>query len=235
MIIRLLLLLACAFFAYWGYRKIWSLPPQQRKKALIWSVISLVIILTFIAVITGRMHWLGAVIAALIPIGKFGLNAFLRVLPFIAQFRRATAGRQSVFTTQHLEVRLDFSSGRLSGKIIHGPYAQKDLSELSAENFKELETYYQEHDRHSYYLIKAFQRRPGQSHSSDQSKTGDDSGFSGSPSRQEALHILGLGDNPTRKEIISAHRKLIQKLHPDRGGNDYLASRINQAKDVLLK
>lgn len=233
MIIRLLLLLGGAFLLYWGYRKIRSLPREQRKKTLVWLSISLLIVLTLIAVLTGRMHWLGAVIAALIPIAKFGLNAVLRLMPFITQLRRATAGRQSVFTTQHLEVRLDFSSGRLSGKIIHGPHMPKDLGELSIEEFKELETYYQEHDRHSYYLIKAFQRRPGQSHQSSQSN-GDDFGFSSSPSRQEALQILGLNGNPTRKEIISAHRKLIQKLHPDRGGNDYLASRINQAKDVLL-
>jgi hypothetical protein len=56
-----------------------------------------------------------------------------------------------------------------------------------------------------------------------------------SPDRVEALQILGLDENASREDIINAHRRLIQKMHPDRGGSDYLAARINLAKDVLLK
>ncbi len=52
---------------------------------------------------------------------------------------------------------------------------------------------------------------------------------------EEACKVLGVDADASKEEIIEAHRKLIQKIHPDRGGNDYLAAKINQAKDYLLK
>ncbi len=51
---------------------------------------------------------------------------------------------------------------------------------------------------------------------------------------EKACSILGISKNATQEEIIEAHRRLIQKIHPDRGGNDYLASQINKAKEYLL-
>lgn len=56
----------------------------------------------------------------------------------------------------------------------------------------------------------------------------------GDMSEREACDILGVAPECSKEEVIMAHRRLIQKLHPDRGGNDYLAAKINAAKSVLL-
>ncbi|MBL4743721.1 MAG: DnaJ domain-containing protein [Cycloclasticus sp.] len=52
---------------------------------------------------------------------------------------------------------------------------------------------------------------------------------------EKALSILGLKKGATKKDISSAHKRLMQKYHPDKGGSEELAGQINQAKDFLLK
>lgn len=58
---------------------------------------------------------------------------------------------------------------------------------------------------------------------------------SGNMSLKEACDVLGVAPDCDREAVIQAHRRLMQKLHPDRGGNDYLAAKINEAKAVLLQ
>ena len=57
---------------------------------------------------------------------------------------------------------------------------------------------------------------------------------SGKMSATQAYEILGLKPGCSRDEIIAAHKRMMQKVHPDRGGSDYLAAQINRAKDTLL-
>lgn len=52
---------------------------------------------------------------------------------------------------------------------------------------------------------------------------------------EKAYAVLGLQPGAGREEILQAHKRLIQKMHPDKGGSDYLAATINSARDLLLK
>ena len=82
------------------------------------------------------------------------------------------------------------------------------------------------------HLWNRFQGQPGQ-----QQHTGSappNSKIGQAMTTEEALKVLGLEAGATEQEITDAHKKLMQKIHPDRGGSGYLASQINQAKDTLL-
>jgi curved DNA-binding protein CbpA len=52
--------------------------------------------------------------------------------------------------------------------------------------------------------------------------------------RAEAYQVLGLPPGATEADIHEAYKRLMRALHPDSGGSDWLAARINQARDVLL-
>ncbi len=51
---------------------------------------------------------------------------------------------------------------------------------------------------------------------------------------KEALNILGLSQGASKQQITEAHKRLMQKNHPDKGGSAHIASQINQAKKILL-
>lgn len=67
-----------------------------------------------------------------------------------------------------------------------------------------------------------------------QSQSGTPSA-SGSMTPEEAALILGVVRSASPEQVRDAHRRLMQRNHPDHGGSDYLAAKINQARDVLLK
>lgn len=86
-----------------------------------------------------------------------------------------------------------------------------------------------------YILQHVYHRLSGQRNQSDeQSQQKPQANSSSTINREQALAVLGLTDQPSEEEIVAAHRKLMQKFHPDRGGNDYLASQLNAAKDLLI-
>ena len=142
-------------------------------------------------------------------------------------------GHTSTVETSLLRMQLAHDSGGLEGEVLKGSFQGWRLADMDREQLEELMAYCRREDEDSARLLESYlqQRFPGEGpFGANQANTRS----YGDMDRREALNILGLADDASREEIIAAHRSLMQKLHPDRGGNDYLAAKINQAKDFLL-
>lgn len=156
-VILLLSLLAAVLYAIGYLRR--QPPVTQRKLIARYALYFFALVLIGLA-LTGRLHWLGAVIAALLPFIQRLLQVALKAWPLLRFWKKRRTSKQ----------------------------AESEPPKATT----------------------------------------------GELSREQACAILGLSGNPSAAEVSDAHRKLMQKLHPDRGGSDYLAAQINQAKDTLL-
>lgn len=221
-----------------------SKPAKQQRAAVIKVVTTLVIMALLYLAVTGRLHWLGVLIAGMLPFMRRLLPLILRFLPFLKhlydqrQAGQQSGGNHSEVQTAIIKMTLDHDSGVMYGTVLNGPMQGRELGDLSEQEFIQLLTYCRQNDAESARLLEAYlDKRFGDSWREDdpgsqysQSHTND----SGPMTRDEAYSILGLEPDADEKSIIEAHRRLMQKVHPDRGGSDYLAAKINQAKDLLL-
>jgi hypothetical protein len=146
----------------------------------------------------------------------------------------SSAQRSSV-QTEALEMTLDHDSGAMDGVVRRGRYRGERLSSL---NFAELLVLLDEcraSDPPSVSLLETFlDRSQGATWRERSEARQRPQSAAGTMTKEEALQILGLDAGAGPDEIRNAHRRLMQKLHPDHGGSTYLAARINQAKDLLL-
>ena len=83
-------------------------------------------------------------------------------------------------------------------------------------------------------LINRFRQQYTQQKTQQSSQQSASRANPGKMTTTEAREILGVKPDASREEIIKAHKRMMQKVHPDRGGSDYLAAQLNQAKDTLL-
>ncbi len=145
------------------------------------------------------------------------------------------AGNASQVTSAYLNMVLDLSSGAMDGEVTAGAARGRRLGQMTLNDLMALRREVAS-DPDSERLLDAYLDR---AHPDWRETTG--AGPSSAPSaagamtREEALRILGLKDGATPDDIKAAYRKLMGQLHPDRGGSDYLAAKVNQAKDFLVK
>jgi hypothetical protein len=131
-------------------------------------------------------------------------------------------------------MQLDHDTGALRGTFVAGRHQGAALDRLDVKTLVGL---IGEFDEESRALLTAYldRRDPRWSEYAQADATARRSSASGKMSEQEAYQILGLQPGASAEAIGSAHRTLMKKFHPDQGGTTYLAARINEAKEILLR
>jgi DnaJ-domain-containing protein 1 len=185
-------------------------------------------------------------LAVAIPLGIFGAG-LLGWSPFGVQGfgniggifggagAQRSAGQSSRVRSQFLDMTLDHDSGELDGQIVAGPHAGRSLNQF---DLSQLTAMIPGFDAESVALLESYLDRRFPAWRQD--AQGNAAGGQRRPANtkmtdEEAYQILGLQPGAGRDEIGRAHRALMKKLHPDQGGSTYLAARVNEAKDTLLR
>jgi len=156
----------------------------------------------------------------------------------------STGGGMSTVSTAWLEMTLDHASGAMNGRVLQGAQTGRSLDSLPEAALLALHTECAADDDSRRVLEAYLDRRFGPDWRQQAAGTGA-GGFGDSteaPRRgprtdmsvEEALAVLGLKPGATADDIRAAHRKLMLLNHPDRGGSDWLAAKINRARQVLL-
>ncbi|MEM9253930.1 MAG: molecular chaperone DnaJ [Pseudomonadota bacterium] len=232
---RLFVLLAALAVFYLLWRRVRALPPQRRRGEYIKLAIGGLLVIVIVLTLAGKLSWVGAAITGLLVLLRQALPLLIRYFPMLASLRGQSStksAQQSTVETELLRMTLDHDTGELDGEVLAGGFSGWRLADMDRAQLGQLLSWCQGRDGDSAALLDSYlqQRFPGEQFAGASSQTAS----SGEMNRSEALAILGLDEQATETDIVQAHRRLMQRLHPDRGGNDYLAAKVNQAKDVLL-
>lgn len=155
-----------------------------------------------------------------------------------------SGGQGSRLATDHLDMELDHDTGAIRGHVIKGRFAGREIETLSPAELVELWQDYSFADPTSAQVLEAYLDRRHPTWRDDLARAAGGAGGhsndrqpsprAGAMTRAEALEILGLQEGADDEAVRAAHRDLMKKVHPDRGGSNYLASKINEAKAVLI-
>lgn len=215
-----------------GSQAIATADPKKLVKALRISAVIICSVLAGFFALTGRFAYAGPFVAAAL--------FFLRSKPLFSS-RRPSTGQQSDVETDWLQASLNHDTGEMDAMILRGQFEGRQLSSLSRA---ELGEFHHEcaDDEQTIAILESFIARNfdedfeaegGESQSKEERTRATSS--DGPMTRQEAFEILELGSDASISDIKAAHRRLMKKFHPDHNGSDYMAAKLNEAKDVLLK
>ena len=216
--------------------------PANLGKVIRWLLALLGVAVLLYLLYARQFAWAWYAILFFLPALMRG-RAFARMAK---NWRGPTPGQKSEIETRFLRMSLDHDTGAMAGTVIEGVFKGRELDGLSMVEQLSLLAMCRAGDESSARLLEAYLDRVhgaswrAQDAGGERARDGASSGAGGGAApgamdRDEAYKVLGLRPGASEEDIKDAHRKLMAKIHPDRGGSTYLAVKINQAKDVLLR
>ena len=203
-----------------------------------------------------NLKWAGLTVAIAAGLGLvvatrgriiFWLAPLLAILPTLRRFRSLFGGRRgpttgpvSTVETPLIRMTLDHATGDMTGTVLQGQFAGLHLHELSRIQLLDLLRECRAGDEEGARLIEAYLDRSDPNWRDDLHAAGSGAGGSRSGPAvpdvtvEEAYEILGLDPGADAEAIKAAYHRLMMQLHPDHGGTDYFAAKLNRARDVLL-
>lgn len=235
-VIFLALLAAVLLFISWYKRAPSAQQKRIRGRFLIYAGIGILLLL----LVTGHLNPIMAAIVAAFALGQ-RILAVASMANMFKGFKNSmkgaagpSAGGASDVETRFLRMSLDHDTGAMDGLVLEGAHRGRRLSELGPDDLMDLLAVCRSEDSQSASILEAYLDRVYGDEWRDASADAEAPPAAAEMTPAEAREILGVGPDASREEIVEAHRRLMQKNHPDRGGSTYIAAKINQAKEILL-
>jgi DnaJ-domain-containing protein 1 len=207
--------------------------PAQVKSAAVWGGGLLGAVLVGALLFSGRGAQAMWALVLFEPAAWRWLKA-ARAARTFARGGAASAGQASDVETSHLAMRLDHDSGRMSGRVKQGRFAGRELADLDLPLLLDLLAELAAEDAEGVPLLETWLDRAHPEWRAEARAAPPSRAAGGRMTREEALDVLGLQAGADEASIRAAHRRLMRGAHPDQGGSDWLASRLNEARDTLL-
>ena len=204
--------------------------PARLARIVKWAGIVLAVAALIALLVSGRLAMLLLPLLALLP----GLR---RLRSMLSGLRGPSAGHSSTVETAFIRMTLDHDTGAMSGTVLRGRFAGMRLEELRPPELLALLRECRAEDDESARLLEAYLDRVRSNWHDEMAGEEPRQAPPASSSDitvEEAYAILGLAPGADAEAIKAAHHRLMMQLHPDHGGTDYLATKINRARDVLL-
>ncbi len=226
-----LLAVAIVFGGWWMLRKFANSQPSQvrglMRKGAGFALIA----------VSGFLALRGALNIAIplftLGLGLIGQQAFF---PNGFPWQQKTPGQRSRVVTSMLVMELDHDSGTMDGEVAAGSLKGRRLSSLTSTELRTLHVQCESAGDQSLTLLEAWLDRAKPEWREAWGGAARQEAATGSAMTvAEAYAVLGLKPGASSEVIRAAHRRLMKEFHPDLGGSDYLATKINQAKDLLIQ